>query len=636
MCGIAGIFSKEIKDLSDIQPLTISLAHRGPDGEGYTIRGADADCSHYKRSEIPRNPAGTLALGHRRLSIIDTSDGGHQPMASRCNDTVLTYNGEIYNYLELRAELERAGVSFRTQSDTEVVLEAYRYWGTDCFSRFNGMWAMAIWDERRKRLVLSRDRFGIKPLNYLSIDQTLYFSSELKALLCLEGYRPRLDKEIAADFLRWGTVNHTNDTFFRDISTFPAGCFCVVDPQRPTVVSPQKYWEPSSSRLASSDLSLNEAEAQFRSLFSSAVALRLRSDVPVGACLSGGLDSSAIVYEATRSQPSGGGISTFTSASSLSDFDERRWSDLVNQACNTTPHTVFPEASEFMADLDHLVLTQEEPFPSASIYAQYLLMKKARDEQIPVLLDGQGADEALCGYRKYVAYSFLESFQERRWFDLLGDLTGWMRGGDKGLLQLSQGVRYLPKFLRRGDAEPLRDLVQPGIAGEWASSRPGSTLATYRSSERQIDDLLSFSVPALLRYEDRNSMAWSIESRVPFLDYRLIEFLLELPTSLKVRGGRTKTLMRGALKGQVADEILQRRDKMGFVTPMHVWMQGELRSEFANAFASSDFRLASLVNPSGAAALLDTSGPWTWAALNAVFRVFILDRWARLHGVTVD
>lgn len=636
MCGIAGIFSKEISHLSDIRLLTASLAHRGPDGEGFAVRRPEEPCRHYKSSELPENLSGVLALGHRRLSIIDVSDAGHQPMASQRNDVVISYNGEIYNYLELRAELERAGVSFRTQSDTEVVLEAYRHWGTDCFARFNGMWAMAIWDERHKHLVLSRDRFGIKPLNYTTIGQTLYFSSEIKSLLCLDKYQPTLNKEIAADFLRWGTVNHTNDTFFRNISTFPAGCFCIIDPQKPTFISPQKFWAPKNDRLAISELSQGEAEAHFRSLFSSAVSLRLRSDVPVGACLSGGLDSSAIVYEATHHRPDRPGISTFTSASSLSDFDERRWSDVVNQACNATPHTVFPEASAFMADLDDLIRAQEEPFPSASIYAQYLLMKKARAEQIPVLLDGQGADEALCGYRKYVAYAFIEHFQERRWVNLAGDLTGWMLGGDKGLLQLSQGVRYLPKFLQRGDAEPLSDFVQPGLAGEWAASRPGSTLTTYRSSERQIEDLLNFSVPALLRYEDRNSMAWSIESRVPFLDYRLIEFLLELPTSLKVRGGRTKTLMRGALKGQVAEDILQRRDKMGFVTPMHVWMQSELRSEFANALTSPDFRLGSLINPSGVAAHLDTSGPWRWAALNAVFRVFILDRWARLHGVTID
>lgn len=636
MCGIAGIFSKEIKCLSDIQPLTEALKHRGPDGEGFAVRGHEGGCRHYKSSDLPENPSGMLALGHRRLSIIDTSDAGHQPMASQFNDTVISYNGEVYNYLELRAELEQAGVRFLTQSDTEVVLEAYRYWGTDCFARFNGMWAMAIWDERHKQLILSRDRFGIKPLNYLSIGSTLYFSSELKSLLCLKEYQPKLNKDIAADFLRWGIVSHTNGTFFRDISTFPAGCFCVIDPQKPTAVSPQKFWAPKADRLANSDLSLSDAEAQFRSLFSSSVALRLRADVPVGACLSGGLDSSAIVYEAVHSRPDGPDVSTFTSASSISEFDERKWSDLVNQACHTTPHTVFPEPSEFLDDLDHLILAQEEPFPSASIYAQFLLMKKAREEQIPVLLDGQGADEALCGYRKYVAYSFLESFQEKRWLDLLGGLAGWIWGGDKGLLQLSQGVRYLPKFLRRGDVEPLRNFVRPGLASAWDASRPGSTLTTYRSSERQIDDLLNFSVPALLRYEDRNSMAWSVESRVPFLDYRLIEFLLELPTSLKVRGGQTKTLMRGALKGQVAKEILQRRDKMGFVTPMHEWMQNELRSEFADAFASSDFRLASLIDPSGVASLLDTRGPWSWAALNAVFRVFILDRWARLYGVTVD
>ncbi len=635
MCGISGILATEPKDLSVIRGLTNSLSHRGPDDEGYAARDRLGNTRHFVSADLPECPTGTLALGHRRLSILDTSSAGHQPMEHPDGDLIIIYNGEVYNYLELRIELEKLGCRFRTGTDTEVVLEAYKQWGTQCFARFNGMWSLAIWDERRKSLILSRDRFGIKPLHYLIDKNVLYFASEIKALLCVDVYRPKLNNSIAADFLRWGLVNHNNETFFAGINAFPPACFCIISQDNVSRISPQPYWTPNSGTLSSSRLSAIQAEEEFLSLFGSAVALRQRSDVPVGACLSGGLDSSAIVCEATRANANSSPFATFTSASKLSDFDERRWSDIVNQACNTKAHTVFPSASAFRQDLDHLILAQEEPFPSASIYAQYLLMRKAREEEIPVLLDGQGADEALCGYRKYVAYSFLESLQEGHWLDLFTDIFGWATTGDKGLLQLSQGVRYLPRFLQRGNAEPLYEHVLPGFNDVWSQSLPGTGLQTYRASERQIDDLVKHSVPALLRYEDRNSMAWGIESRVPFLDYRLVEFLLGLPTRLKVNKGRTKSLMRNALKGRIPDEVLQRRDKMGFVTPMHVWMRGELRRDFEHALTSSDFRLRSLIDQQNVTSLLDMRGYWSWASLNAAFRVFILDRWAKLHDVEI-
>eukprot|EP00439_Symbiodinium_sp_Y106_P088927 s1_g1463.t1 len=635
MCGIAGILSPEDADLSIIKAMTEVQAHRGPDGAGFATLDKQGTL-HLNLDGSLDQTHGRLALGHRRLAIIDTTSAGLQPFVTSDEQLSMVYNGEVYNYLELRQELEAKGTRFRTATDSEVVLEAYRTWGTDCFARFNGMWALAIWDNRTKRLVLSRDRFGIKPLHLTQHKGKLYFASEIKSLLAIANLRRRLNTEIAADFLRWGTVNHTLATFFEGISCFPPGHFASIDATHDIRPHPVPFWRPpGDGQLAARHISASDAEEEFRALFGSAVALRLRSDVPVGACLSGGLDSSAIVCKVAEGLPADHRLATFTSASKDPAFDERRWSDLVIDQCRTEPHAIFPQENGLTADLDDLILAQEEPFPTASIYAQYLLMKEARGAGVPVLLDGQGADEALCGYRKYLIYGILENAQQNQWIKVVSGLAGLVLRGDRGLLRLSEGVRYLPGFLRRGKADPMAAAVRPGFAETWNASRPGSSLSTYRSSERQIDDLLRFSVPPLLRYEDRNSMAWSIESRVPFLDYRLVEFLLELPTSLKVSNGQTKALMRNALRGLVPDPILDRRDKMGFVTPQHSWMRSGLGDDIVRAFQAPDFRLGSLLDAGEVEGLTRAEGYWAGASLNAAFRVFILDRWAKLHDVEI-
>ncbi|MBG53924.1 MAG: asparagine synthase (glutamine-hydrolyzing) [Parvibaculaceae bacterium] len=633
MCGIAGILASQPASLSMIGPMTRAQAHRGPDGEGFAFIGPDGH-AHISTQADHAHPS-QIALGHRRLAILDTSDAGLQPMASADGDHVICYNGEVYNYIELRDELSALGHIFRTGTDTEVVLAAYREWNVDAFARFNGMWALAIWDRCRQVLVLSRDRFGVKPLHVAHENGTLFFSSEIKGLLAA-GIRRTLNRARAADFLRWGIVNHTHETFYDSINAFPPGHYAVVRPSEPHTVTPVAFWQPpSDAKLASRQISSHEAEAEFRRLFDSSVSLRLRSDVPVGACLSGGLDSSSIVCHASRLLPSGHRLATFTSASDNPAFDERAWSDLVNEQCQAEPHTVIPTADGFSNDFDALLQTQDEPFPSASIYAQYLLMRSAHEAHIPVLLDGQGADEALCGYRKYIVYSLMEAYQNANWLNLLAGLGWWVAQGDKGLLNLSEGVRYLPAFLRGGQADPMAGMVAPRFKEEWDASQPASKLTTYRSSERQIDDILRFSVPPLLRYEDRNSMAWSIESRVPFLDYRLVEFLLELPTSLKINRSQTKALMRRALRGDVPDKILDRRDKMGFVTPQHSWMQGPLKDRFRHAFLSDTFSIGELISGTKASDLLSAEGYWAGVSMNAAFRIFTLNRWVQLNSVTL-
>ena len=634
MCGIAGIVSPEERALAAIGPMTAAQAHRGPDGEGFALAEAGGGVRFAPTAEALGEARGHAVFGHRRLAILDLSDAGQQPMRSDDGRYWITYNGEVYNYLELRRELEALGIVFRTQTDTEVVLEAYRQWGTGCFSRFNGMWALGIWDSAQDELMLARDRFGIKPLHYTSHGGALYFASEIKGLLAVAGLPRRLNRRIGADFLRWGMVNHSNETFFAGIEAFPPAHFARISRQAPTQWSPARYWTPpGDDELARAPLSMADAETAFRTLFLSAVTLRLRSDVPVGSCLSGGLDSSAIVCAAAQHK-SAHGMKTFTSAARDPKYDERRWSDMVVSQCKVEPHYVFPDGPALERDLRHLIDAQEEPFPSASIYAQYLLMQAARGARVPVLLDGQGADEILCGYRKYIIFNLQEQARARRPLSLLADLGWWALHGDRGLLRLAEGLRYLPAWFPRDNVDPLGAALKPAFQADWVASRLAMTENPV-SSYRQLDDLQRYSVPSLLRYEDRNSMAWSVESRVPFLDYRLVEFMLKLPTRLKVHHSQTKAVLRRALRGLVPDAILDRRDKMGFVTAQHEWMTGPLRLQFEQTLRASDLRIAPLIDGHRAADLLARTGYWQAAALNAVFRVFILEQWARHFEIEV-
>jgi len=543
----------------------------------------------------------------------------------------LSYNGEVYNYLELRDELAALGHSFHTGTDTEVILAAYRAWGTACFARFNGMWALALWDGRARRLVLSRDRLGVKPLFYAWAGDNLVFASEIKALLATERVSARLEPGVAFDYLKWSMVDHGETSFFAGIRSLPPGHFAVLAPGA-TELAAEPFWKLRAPQVALS-ITADEAAEGFARMFADAVRLRLRSDVPVGSCLSGGLDSSAIVCQADALRPSEAGpLHTFNAGARDPRFDERPWAELVNARVGAQAHFVYPEAAEFAADLDALLWHQEQPFTTASIYAQWRVMRAAREAGIPVLLDGQGADEALCGYRKFYLFYLRELARTAAFGRLAREAAGLARQGDRGLLLWREGARYLPAALRRGVVD-LGRFLAPSAQGAWAESRlalrgGGSVPA------RQVADLTAYSVPSLLRYEDRNSMAWSIESRVPFLDYRLVEWLVALPTGIKLADGRTKAVMRQGLRGLVPDAILDRRDKMGFVTAQEVWMRGPLRRELEAGLANLAEPLARILPPGP---LVAEFRRWVAGhskmAYQDFFRVFILDRWLKRFDV---
>lgn len=629
MCGIAGIIGRSA-DLTSIFKMTNIQAHRGPDDHGHLFVGAEnADFVRDKESGLPENGY-FAAMGHLRLSILDCSTDARQPMRLSDGKDWISYNGEIYNYLELRAELETLGHSFRTTGDTEVLLSAYRQWGTECFNRFNGMWAVIIWDQRNQHFVLARDRFGVKPLHFATWNGALYLASEIKGILSAANLPRRANRAAIFDFLKFSTVNQSNETFFAHINAFPPAHYAIIDPVMPEHIAPQRFWDFSEPVTA--NITQSEADTEFTRLLNEAVNLRMRSDVPVGSCLSGGLDSSAIVGLAAKGQ--GENFHTFTSCFEDKRFDERKWAELVNARMRTQAHYVMPDQDTFIADLQKLIWHQEEPFTTASIFAQWCIMREAQKSGIPVLLDGQGADEVLCGYRKFTIFFLRELLQKKQFGKLLSEIGYLLRHGDRGLLNLSDAQRYLPTWMRMAGKDSNTYLNAESQA-EYARTQ-SRIVGKSSVSARQKLDICHFSVPSLLRYEDRNSMAFSIESRVPFLDYRLVDWAIGLPSHIKITKGQTKAILRRAMRGQVPDEILDRRDKMGFVTPQKVWMEDKLGKVMVATLAKPELRIGSLINRE--ALQKDVASYRSEVKITSdrvLFRFFMIEAWMEAFDVTI-
>lgn len=639
MCGICGIVSREARQLNSIFDMNLLQSHRGPDGEGYLFIGSNGPrlFRNSKAASSLVDTCGFIALAHRRLAIIDCSDAGLQPMNNEESTHWISYNGEIYNYIELRNELKQYGHRFNTETDTEVVLAAYRQWGSDCFKRFNGMWALALWDDRNQRLVLSRDRFGIKPLHYRKDPDVFAFSSEIKPLLVDPEFSSAVNLNAVAAFLKWGLVNHNIETFFKDIFSFPPGHFAEIDLKNPSALKVVPYWNLNATGSVHS-ISHKEAANRFSELLLSSVKLRMRSDVPVGSCLSGGLDSSSIVcLMAKLSTDSRRSLTTITAGTPDSKTDETPWARIVSDHVNSSVSLVYPNEDKFIADLDSLIWHQEEPFTTASIYAQWLVMQSANQLGVPVLLDGQGADEILCGYRKFYLFHLQKMLKDLRFFQIAHEILAIVRRGDRGLFHWTQGHRYLPAFMRTHFSVSNELLLKAEFKRIWKNNHfaigSGSSIAN-----RQVDDITRFSVPSLLRYEDRNSMAWSIESRVPFLDYRLVDFLINLPVETKIYDGRTKYVLRKGMAGIVPQAILDRRDKIGFIAPQQAWMKGRLGEVVHDELGdgSKKFRLYPILQCDNLIKISKTTGRKSIEADNMLFRLLILNRWMHCFNVDIN
>lgn len=556
MCGIAGALFPQSADPVLIQSMTDALRHRGPDDEGFSMFQPDA--------------ASRIIFGHRRLAILDLTEAGHQPMSYDEGRYWITYNGEIFNYEKLREELQGYGCRFQSQTDTEVVLAAYARWGEACLNRFNGMWAFAIWDNDQKKLFCARDRFGIKPFYYTYQNGNLIFASEIKALLAVSGETQDINEEAVYDFLVLGQAHHESRTFFSGISQLPAGASLSLRYDRPLKI---QRWYHGLDDLSVQDYQPEKHNPLFFELFEDAVRFRLRSDVPVGTCLSGGLDSSSIaaVMASLKEEE----IDTFTSCFENPQFDERQFVRPLLDGMSARCHWIFPQGKSFWQEWPDLMRQQEEPFGSTSIYAQWCVMREAAAHNVPVLLDGQGGDELLAGYPRYRKNGRLP-------FRLLASQT-WAR----------KVLAVYPPWQSRGwiRSEMLKRFQPRAVRYVQERGRVQGSLR-----QTLLSDFLIYSLPALLRYEDKNSMRFSIETRLPFLDHRLVEFMFSLGDESKIDRGWNKRILRDAMAGKLPEKIRARRDKMGFVTPQSEWLK-EGREFLKIFFQNPGEILSQWVNP---------------------------------------
>jgi asparagine synthase (glutamine-hydrolysing) len=605
MCGIAGIFARGRADARRVFRMANAMRHRGPDDEGYVALGGDGSPRVFAGPETAPGalrdwsdclpdcdpPLGAdLVLGARRLAILDLSPSGHQPLSSDDGRAWIVHNGEIYNYIELRDELVSLGHAFRGGSDTEVALAAYREWGLDCFERFNGMWALAIWDDAEPRLVLSRDRFGVKPLYVADRDGAFLFASEIKALL-VAGVPAAPRAAPLAEFLSSGRIDATGTgTCFAGIEQLAPGTSLVVplDGSRHVV----RYYDLEARLRDASDA------VPLATLLEDAVRLRLRSDVPVGSCLSGGVDSSTIVALAQAHGAPAAPLHTFTFAAEAPPHDETAFARAVADAVGAIPF-VTRTPPDLVDQLEAAVRDNEEPIGAGSVVAQRQVMALAHEHGLKVLLDGQGGDEVFAGYPYYVPAQLADLVLSRR--------------PDRALLELraaaANGIGRAG-WLARATLGELRRA---------ARTRP-------RLRSRQLDDV-RFHLPALLHYEDRNSMSFSIETRLPFLDYRVVELGLALDGRAKLGGGWTKLALRRAFSDRLPEPVVWRRDKVQFSVPQQRWLAGPLR-ELAHDLLPAADRPAEAAAAGDLLARLDSLDA---ADADRLWRLLALELWYRAY-----
>jgi asparagine synthase (glutamine-hydrolysing) len=580
MCGIAGFvaFNPGVGAHHLTRMLSFQ-AHRGPDGSGQWT-----------------SPDGRIQLGHRRLSILDLSERGAQPMLDCTGQLVLTYNGEIYNYLELRAELQGLGHQFHTGTDTEVILEAYKAWGDDCLQRFNGMFAFALYDSSQHRLFCARDRYGEKPFLFAAQPDRFVFASEYKALLALPWVPPAYDDFRLLRGLHNPSMGLDGDrqTVFHAIQQLLPGEALSLD-CRTLSHRIWRYWrlEPNPELAA---LPEAEAIARFRELLTDAVRLRMRSDVPVGSCLSGGLDSSAIVCLIRQQIHPEGEYHTLTGRFPGTSADEWRYAEPVIAASRVTSHVVEPSADGFASELADFIWANELPVSSSSQYAQYCVFRLAKQQGITVLLDGQGADELLGGYEQYFRF-YVQALRER------GDTARLARELPKirefyplALTPPARGLRdRLPFRLRRwlshrlGIGTNLLYGLKPGIARQVAENQRQRDERFHALSSALTQDSFGMFLTTLLRYGDRNSMAHSREVRLPFCDHRLAELALSLPPQHLMGEVQTKRLLRESMRGILPEVVRSRWNKQGFRPPQDTWFQGPLLEITADLLHSRSF-----------------------------------------------
>jgi asparagine synthase (glutamine-hydrolysing) len=595
VCGIAGIArldGKTVDAAAFMKSLTI-MRHRGPDDEGsvlletssgrYEERGGpDTPLElHLININLPSKIKANLVIGNRRLSIIDLSPKGHQPISNEDHTVWVVFNGEVYNYRELKDELVKAGHTFAGDSDTETVVHGYEEWGISALlSKMVGMWGFALWDQKRRLIVLARDRFGIKPLYYHFDGAQLVFASEIKAIRNL--VKSKLNQNRIAQFL-WSKPYKADETFYERINQVMASHFLELD-FNAKKLNVRRFWELSDIDTSYRNTDPEEAAKNFHDLFEKSIRFHMRSDVPVGTCLSGGLDSSSIVCIAQRlldkSELQEKGLEgvkklkTFSSAPQEQRISEISYIEETVKQSGVEPFYVTPTFEEFFNDFDEFVSMHDEPFLGPSVYMGYRVIKLAKENGIKVLLDGQGGDECLAGYQKYLLDYVFDLVRAHRYFKAIREFVS--------TTDLTRP--FFTKYLRRRfgiSKSAFEKVIRKDMPAAAPVEYPVSNLA-----EHLRYDLLAGSIIEILKYEDTNTMIFSIEGRVPFLFHELIEYLFRLPMSVKIRNGWTKYLLREAMKGILPEKVRLRRSKLGFPAPEEEWARQLISEKMSWCFES--------------------------------------------------
>ncbi|MEM9194569.1 MAG: asparagine synthase (glutamine-hydrolyzing) [Myxococcota bacterium] len=608
MCGVTALIARGGMPKTVLTRMTDAVDHRGPDGRGeafFAVRSQEL---------VPCAPGeASVALGHRRLSILDLSEAGAQPM--RRGSVCVSYNGEIYNYVELRRELERQGTTFRSNSDTEVLLAAYEQWGPECFARFRGMWGLVLVDAARRQVVLSRDRLGIKPLYWCRYPEGVAVVSELKQLRHLPGVRLRPNRQSLQDYLDTG-YEDSRATFFADVQALGPGTWASINLDDLTMSDERSYWNPERIRAEVRDP--NEAAEAFRNTFDDAVSIHLRSDVPVGCALSGGLDSSAIAATVGLVERGSAELHTFTAEFPNDPINERPWVDRMVRAIDATPHFVRPTAEGFLRDLDAFIYTHDEPVGSLAQYAGFAVARLTREASVPVTLNGQGGDELMAGYwQSYFVY--LRGLARRSPVRLIRQLgRSVLPGGNPEL------VAQVPVMFRRYLSR------RRASSGASAAGSRLQAIMNMTDQERRVFEIREMYLPRLLKWDDRNFMAFSVEGRYPFLDHKLIELVLSFDAKVLYQNGWVKEPLRRGLAGRLPSEIVRRRTKMGFETPQDRWLTSGLASSI-DTWLGGESPLFEIANRDTYASLAQsTARGGADEPGQALLRGFLADRWLRV------
>lgn len=654
MCGIFGVlnFNEVNVDMNSLQDSVSIIKHRGPDDEGYAVFNTHKKIREERYGDTSVTKKGTyvlsgsndvfnLAFGFRRLSILDLSVNGHQPFFNEDKSICIIFNGEVYNYIEIREELKQKGYKFRTGTDTEVIMNSYIEWGEDCLSRFNGMWGIALYDMRKNILFCSRDRFGVKPFYYYKDDKVFVFGSELKSVTEYFKKDPsfvkKINKEIAYDYFLNSFTDHTENTFIQGIKHLPPSHFIRIINNEFSI---KRYFslEVNKDFGKYDENKFQGIKNSFSELLYDSVNLRLRSDVAVGTCLSGGLDSSSVVSiinkllkdgkENNRLQI-GSMQKTFSAVYDDRTIDERNFIEKIVKATNCDSHYVFPDKADFSDDVDNFIFQLDEPIGGTSPYAQWNVMKLARQNNVTVLLDGQGADESLGGYEVYFGFLYANLFRQKNFAGLISEVS---KNFNKGIEISVRGLKYYLNSKSRNMNSPVSRYYNTDFLRNYS----GKSVLEYRTTgnlnEKLYEDLSQYILPSLLRYEDRNAMKFSIESRTPFLDYRIIKLLFETEGVYKMHNGFSKWILRNSMEEKLPAEVVWRRDKKGFPTPERKWLM-RLKSDFIDIVNENREELNIFLNTDLIISNYDKIVSDPDIKSHFLWKIYNLTKWKKMYGV---